>query len=139
MLDFMMVAYIDGACFGNPGPMGIGVVLYRDGKKIKEISEYVGEGTNNVAEYSAFIRALEEAKKTGEKKFIVRTDSQLLANQVNGVYKVRDKKLKPLKAKADLLMRLFELKVEHIPRERNAEADRLSKKGAEKAQSKGKL
>ncbi len=129
----MLVAYIDGACFGNPGPMGIGIVLYKAGKKIKEISEHFGRGTNNIAEYSAFIRALEEAKKLGEKGVLVRTDSQLLANQINGVYKVRDKKLKELKARADLIMAGLNVKVEHIPRERNAEADALSKKGAEKS------
>lgn len=128
----MLVAYIDGASFGNPGPMGIGIVFYKNGKKIKEISEQIGKGTNNVAEYFALIRALEEAEKLGEKNILIRTDSQLLANQINGIYKVKDKKLKSLKAMVDSLMLKVAAKVEHIPRERNMEADSLSKKGAKK-------
>lgn len=124
----MLIIYTDGACFGNPGPMGIGVVIYKDGKKIIEASEYAGEGTNNIAEYTALIRALEIAKKMGEKDILIRTDSQLLACQINGEYKVKDKKLKALKAKADALMLEMKVKVEHVPREENEEADELSKR-----------
>ncbi|MEM2908753.1 MAG: ribonuclease HI family protein [Candidatus Bilamarchaeaceae archaeon] len=123
-----LIIYTDGACFGNPGPMGIGLVVYKDKKKILEISEYVGEGTNNIAEYLALIRALEIAKKMREKEVHIRTDSQLLARQMSGEYKVKDRKLKPLKAKVDGLMFGMNVKVEHISREQNEEADELSKR-----------
>ncbi len=124
----MLIIHTDGACFGNPGPMGIGVVVYRGKKKIMEISEYVGEGTNNIAEYLALIRALEIVKKTGENEVHIKTDSELLARQINGEYKVKDRKLKPLKARVDGLMLGMKVKVEHVPREENEEADRLSKR-----------
>ncbi|NYZ76903.1 ribonuclease HI family protein [Candidatus Micrarchaeota archaeon] len=124
----MLIIYTDGACFGNPGPMGIGVVVYKDGKKVLEISEYAGEGTNNIAEYLALIRALETAKKIGEKEVHIKTDSQLLACQINGEYKVKNAKLKPLKAKVDGLMFGMKVKVEHVEREKNEEADELSKR-----------
>lgn len=127
----MLIVYTDGCCLGNPGPMGIGVAIYEDGKLIAEISEYAGLGTNNVAEYLAVIRALSEIKKRGKSKAILRTDSQLLANQLNGIYKVKDKKLKKLKAEVDKLLSSLSVVVEHIPREQNTLADMLSKKGAE--------
>jgi len=126
--DFMLIIHTDGACFGNPGPMGIGIVVYRGKKKIMEISEYVGEGTNNIAEYLALIRALEIAKRIGENEVHIKTDSELLARQINGEYRVKDRKLKPLKARVDALMRGMKVKVEHVPREQNEEADRLSKR-----------
>jgi len=126
--DFMLIIHTDGACFGNPGPMGIGIVVYREKKKIMEISEYVGEGTNNIAEYLALIRALEIAKRIGENEVHIKTDSELLARQINGEYRVKDRKLKPLKARVDALMRGMKVKVEHVPREQNEEADRLSKR-----------
>ncbi|MEM4208082.1 MAG: ribonuclease HI family protein [Candidatus Bilamarchaeaceae archaeon] len=131
----MLYVYIDGACFGNPGPMGIGVVIYKNKHKIKEISEYLGEGTNNIAEYNALIRALEEIKKFGESKALIRTDSQLLANQMSGLYKVKNHNLKILKSKADKLLRGMDVKIEHIPREHNTIADNLSKKAIAKKKS----
>jgi len=132
----MLVIYTDGACFGNPGPMGIGIVIYADGKIVREISEYIGEGTNNIAEYSALIRALKEVKKLGEREVIIRTDSQLLARQLSGEYKIKNKKLKEMKSLADDLMAGLVVKIEHIPREQNAEADELSKRAAEKGAKK---
>jgi len=133
----VLIIFTDGASLGNPGPMGIGVVIYRDHKKIKEISEYIGEGTNNVAEYTAVIRALEFAKKQGEKNVHIMSDSQLIVRQLSGQYKVTDAKLKPLKRKADSLIEGMEVKFEHIPREKNEEADELSKEAAEKGKKKG--
>jgi ribonuclease HI len=132
----MLVIYTDGACFGNPGPMGIGIVIYADGKIVREISEYIGEGTNNIAEYSALIRALKEVKKLGEREVVIRTDSQLLVRQLSGEYKIKNKKLKELKALANDLMAGLVVKIEHIPREQNAEADELSKRAAEKGAKK---
>ncbi len=126
----MLIIYTDGACFGNPGPMGIGVVVYKGKTKIMEISEYVGEGTNNRAEYLALIRALEIAKEMKEEEVLIRTDSQLIERQIKGEYKVKNQGLKPLKAKADKLISEMKVKVEHITREKNEEADELSKRAA---------
>jgi ribonuclease HI len=128
-----MTLYIftDGASLGNPGPMGIGIVIKKNGSVLKEISEYIGEGTNNIAEYTAVIRALEYAKKSGESEVHLRSDSQLIVRQLNGDYKTKDPKLKPLKRKIDLLLKDMNVIFEHIPREQNKEADELSKKGAQ--------
>jgi len=127
----MLVIFTDGACLGNPGPMGIGVAIYRDGVRIEELSEYLGDGTNNVAEYTAVIRALETVHELGEIEVQVKSDSLLLVRQLNGEYKVRDLKLRPLKEKIDHLCRNIKVKFEHIPREHNQEADALSKEAAE--------
>jgi ribonuclease HI len=131
-----LTIFTDGASLGNPGPMGIGVVVYLHGKKIKEISEYIGHGTNNIAEYTALIRALEFAvgfaKESGAKDVHIKADSQLIIRQMNGEYKVKDEKLKPLKRKADSLCIGLHVKFEHIPREKNEEADVLSKEAAER-------
>lgn len=129
--NMAIAAYCDGACFGNPGPMGIGVVIWKDGKKLKEISEFIGNGTNNIAEYNAAIRALQEIKKLGEKELILRSDSQLLIKQMNGEYKVKEIHLKALKLKVDELRLGMHIKFEHILRESNKIADYLSKKAIE--------
>lgn len=128
VLFVMLIIYTDGACFGNPGPMGIGLVVYEGKKKLMEISEYVGEGTNNIAEYLAVIRALEIAGKMKEREVHIRTDSQLVERQIKGEYKVKNPKLKPLKAKVDRLMIEMKVKVEHITREKNEHADELAKR-----------
>lgn len=130
--------YTDGASLNNPGPMGIGVVVYRNGDRLKEISEFIGEGTNNMAEYTAVIRGLEYAKKSGEKDVHLRSDSQLIVRQLTGDYKTRDTKLKELKRKIDHLLKELNVTFEHIPREQNKEADRLSKKAAEMGRKKTK-
>ena len=128
MFSFMLIIYVDGACSGNPGPMGIGVVIYKGRTNVMEVSEYVGEGTNNKAEYLALIRALETADKLNEKEIHIRTDSQLIEKQVKGEYKVKNAGLKPLKAKVDKLMKEMKVKVEHVSREQNQRADELAKR-----------
>ena len=127
----MLVIFTDGASFGNPGPMGIGIVIYKDGVRIEELSEYIGDGTNNIAEYSAVIKALETVHRMGEMEAQVKSDSQLVVRQLNGEYKVRDLDLKDLKRRVDALCHGIKVQFEHIPRERNGEADSLSKEGAE--------
>ena len=131
-----LLIFTDGAALGNPGPMGIGVVVFRGAQKIKEISEYIGEGTNNVAEYTAVIRALEYARHSGEKEVHLRSDSQLIVRQLNGEYKVKDEKLKPLKRKVVSLCEGLDVRFEHIPREKNEEADELSKAAAKSGKKK---
>lgn len=119
--------YVDGASRGNPGESGIGVLVIREDGARREIRKYLGRGTNNEAEYGALIEAL--VHLSGEKSRDVRihTDSQLVANQMNGNWKVKDPKLKTLHAKAKKLAAAIPgLKIRYIPRERNAEADRLA-------------
>ncbi|MFH1222684.1 MAG: ribonuclease HI family protein [Candidatus Micrarchaeota archaeon] len=137
----MITIHTDGACFGNPGPMGIGIVIYKGKKKIRELSEYIGHGTNNIAEYTALIRALEIMEELGEKEALIHTDSELLAKQINGEYRVKDRKLKLLNARVDSLLTGMKVKVQHVRREKNEEADELSKaaiKGHEKDKKDGK-
>jgi ribonuclease HI len=132
----MLIIYTDGASLGNPGPMGIGVVIYKGDDKVRELSEYLGEGTNNIAEYTAIIRALESAQSIGEKEVLIRSDSQLVVRQLNNQYKVKDQKLRPLKKKIEKLCQGIEVRFEHIPREDNKEADALSKDGAKRGRTK---
>ncbi len=128
----MLVIYTDGASLGNPGPMGMGVVIYRDSMRVEEHSEYLGNGTNNMAEYTAVIKALETAHSMGEMEVHIKSDSQLVIRQLNNEYKVKDPKLKPLKRKIDRLCHGMTVYFEHIPREKNEEADRLSKEAAKR-------
>jgi 2-C-methyl-D-erythritol 2,4-cyclodiphosphate synthase len=122
------VANIDGASRGNPGPSAIGVIIRDPGGLIlAEISESIGEATNNVAEYKALIRALEEFKLLKAEKVIVRTDSQLLARQIDGTYKVKNPGLQELYGRAmGLIVGFKSFDVEHITRKENQEADRLA-------------
>lgn len=126
--------YVDGASLGNPGDGGCGVVLRdREGRLLGFLAFYLGFVTNNQAEYRALIRGLEEARRLGWRAVKVYTDSELLAKQINGAYKVRDEALKGLFERALSLLSSFEAwAVEHLPREENGEADRLAKKAAQR-------
>jgi len=123
---------VDGASKGNPGAAGIGVVIYNEaGEVIREIGEYIGETTNNVAEYTALIRGLKEALKMGVRKIRVTTDSELLAKQIGGVYKVRAQHLAVYYYQVkDLFKKFEEARVAHVPRRENAHADRLASDAA---------
>lgn len=133
----MLIIFTDGASLGNPGPMGIGIVIYQDKMRIEELSEYIGIGTNNIAEYSAVIKALETAHRIGEREVHIKSDSELVVRQVNDEYKVKDIKLKQLKRRIDSLCKGLEVHFEHIPRERNKEADKLSKDAAKLGKKRG--
>ena len=130
------VMFCDGACSGNPGNSGIGVVIYFTGQDMQiehakesfRISEYIGIATNNIAEYSAFIKGLETARSLGIKKIKIFLDSELLVRQVNGIYKVKNKNLLLLWTQAVYILKEFdEYKVSHVRREKNAEADALAR------------
>ena len=129
-----LTAYVDGAARGNPGPAGIGVFIAgEDGTPLKEIGEPLGRTTNNVAEYSALIRALEEARSLGGVTIKIFTDSELMAHQVNGKYKVKAAHLLALHQRACQLLALFDKSsVTHVRRELNKRADALSNIGADK-------
>jgi ribonuclease HI len=130
----VLVAHVDGAARGNPGPAGIGIVLAdSDGNVVKEIAEPLGIATNNVAEYSALIRALEEAGALGCSRISVITDSELMARQISGQYRVKTEHLLPLYERAMLLLRCFQsASVTHTRRENNKRADKLSNLGADR-------
>lgn len=119
--------YIDGAAKGNPGPAGIGVVIYKDGAAVKSISRHIGSATNNIAEYSALIYALQEALILKSRAVNIRTDSELLCRQLTGRYKVKHENLKPLFERVKHLRLGFDVfKIQHIYREKNKEADKLA-------------
>lgn len=126
---------IDGAARGNPGPAGAGVVLSDPrGKKLKELSVYLGESTNNVAETCALILGLQEALRLGSRRVSVLTDSELLARQVTGVYRVKDERLRLLHALIRPLKESFErFEIRHVPREENKAADRLANQAVTQA------
>ena len=119
---------IDGAARGNPGPAGVGAVLTDSSGRVRsEISLFLGEATNNVAEYCGLIVSLEEALRLGCMRVHVETDSELLARQVTGLYRVRDRQLQWLHALAGRLVSMFsDFEILHIPRLRNRAADRLA-------------
>ncbi|MXW22475.1 MAG: ribonuclease HI family protein [Candidatus Dadabacteria bacterium] len=119
--------YVDGASRGNPGESGIGVLVIRPDSGKKEIREYIGKGTNNEAEYKALIKALGYLAAEGGPAAKIHTDSQLVASQMNGLWKVKDSRLKLLYSEAKrLASRLPALEIEYIPRENNTDADRLA-------------
>lgn len=122
-----IIAYTDGASRGNPGPASIGIYITdADGEMIHEHREKLGHQTNNYAEYMAVLRALELAKEHGSKKVLLRADSELMVRQMTGIYKVKNEGIKVLFAQCKELAAKFELKIEHVRREKNKEADRLA-------------
>jgi ribonuclease HI len=124
-----LLIHTDGAARGNPGPAGLGAVLQdvETGETVAELARYLGTQTNNVAEWTAVQDALEEALRRGARQVDLRTDSQLVARQISGRYRVKHPNLKPIHARVMALLAQFEVyTVGHVPRERNREADRLS-------------
>jgi ribonuclease HI len=128
-----LIVSCDGAARGNPGPAGAGAVLTTpDGAVVAEIAEGLGEATNNVAEYTAAIRGLERAAELGADEVTLRSDSQLLVNQLLGRYRVRTAHLVPLYERALALSGGFRrVRFEHVPRERNRAADRLANRAVD--------
>jgi ribonuclease HI len=121
----MKIIQFDGGAVPNPGTRGIGVILLEDNHVLKEISRKLdGIGTNNEAEYSALIEGLKQALALGWTDILVQGDSKLVVNQVAGSWKVNKDNLKPLNEEAKTLLSKFQsVKVEWIPREKNARAD----------------
>ena len=127
----MIVAYIDGGARGNPGPAGFGVrVETPDGALVEEFSEAIGTATNNVAEYRGLLAALEWAAAQGHTQLHINSDSLLLVQQMNGVYRIKNEGLLPLYRQArHLMVRVGNVTIEHVRREHNKDADRLSNLG----------
>lgn len=119
--------FIDGACQGNPGEAGIGVVVMRNHRAVKKISQAIGEATNNIAEYMALIFGLQEALILRADKIKVNTDSELLYHQIRGEYKIKNPHLRFLHSQAQHLLKGFaEVDFHQIPREENRAADSLA-------------
>ncbi len=125
----------DGASRGNPGPAAIGATIKDDnGSVIANISRRIGITTNNQAEYRAIITALDKAVSLGAKQVMVKSDSELAVNQINGRYKIKNAGLRPLYQEVVKLTGALEsFKITYIPRARNSEADALANKALDSA------
>lgn len=122
-----VVVHVDGGARGNPGPAAVGAVVSTpDGDVLDESGVRIGEATNNVAEYRGLLHGLERAKALGATEVEVVNDSELVARQVAGQYKVKQEHLKPLHAESLSALRGFdEWTVRSVPRGQNARADAL--------------
>jgi ribonuclease HI len=120
--------YCDGAARGNPGPAGAGAVIVNPaGHIVAKVGKFLGEETNNVAEYMGLILGLKRAKAMGIKELEVLADSELVVKQVIGEYAVKAEHLRPLHAEAVALFKGFDqIEIRHIPREENGQADAMS-------------
>ena len=127
----MITAYFDGGARGNPGPAGFGVYIVDEGGQVlAEIAEGIGVATNNVAEYRGLLAALGWAVDHGVTELHVRGDSLLLVQQMRGIYRVKNEGLLPLYREArHLCARIGPVTFEHVPRDQNKQADRLSNIG----------
>jgi probable phosphoglycerate mutase len=132
----VITANIDGGARGNPGPAGYGVVIRdADGNMLDELHGALGVATNNVAEYNGLLAALRWAKEHGHTTVHVRADSLLLVEQMRGNYKVKHPGLQPLHARARLLAHeIGRVTFEHVRREFNKDADRLSNLGMDESE-----
>ena len=122
-----LVLHVDGGARGNPGPAAIGVVVSApDGEVLDEVAERIGVATNNVAEYRALLRGLERAHALGATEVEIIGDSELVAKQLTGAYKVKHPAMKPLHDQAMTALRGFDRwRIRSVPRARNARADAL--------------
>jgi ribonuclease HI len=122
-----LVVYVDGGARGNPGPAAIGVVVSdRDGEVIDELKERIGVATNNVAEYRAVLAGLERAAALGAREVEIVNDSELVARQLTGAYKVKHPAMKQLYEQAIAALRGFDRwRIRSVPRADNARADEL--------------
>lgn len=131
-----ILSYTDGGARGNPGPAGAGAVLYdaESDELLAEISEYLGEQTNNVAEYEALLMALQRAQELGAESVHCKLDSELIVKQMNGEYRVKNLVLQKYFVKIWNLRQQFQsVTFEHIRRELNKEADKLANRAMDRA------
>ncbi len=122
-----LIVHVDGGARGNPGPAAIGVVVSdRGGRVVDELGERIGVATNNVAEYRALLRGLERVAALGARQVEVVGDSELVARQLTGEYKVKHPSMKPLYEEAMSALRGFDSwRIRTVPRAQNARADAL--------------
>ena len=129
-----MILYTDGAARGNPGPAAMGIVLTdARGNVLQELGETIGDATNNVAEYRALLRGVALAAARHADEIEIRTDSELMARQLSGAYRVKAANLKPLHEQAQRALAQFpRVSIHHIPREQNRRADALANAALDK-------
>ena len=122
-----LVVHVDGGARGNPGPAAIGVVISsEEGETVDELAERIGVATNNVAEYRALLRGVARAAELGAREIDLVNDSELVAKQLTGAYKVKHPAMKPLHAEAISALRGFDRwRIRSVPRAQNARADAL--------------
>jgi ribonuclease HI len=122
-----LVVHVDGGARGNPGPAAIGVVVSSaDGGVLREVGERIGPASNNVAEYRALLRGIELARELGAVELEIINDSELVAKQLTGAYRVKHPAMKPLYAEAKAALREFDRwQIRSVPRAQNAHADAL--------------
>lgn len=121
------VLHVDGASRGNPGPAAAGFAIYHQGRMLEAQGQFLGRLTSNQAEYNALILGLLRLRELHARRVWVKTDSELLARQMNGIYRVKDSVLQKLFSRVRELVREFDsVKISHVPREENREADRLA-------------
>jgi ribonuclease HI len=132
--EHYLIAHSDGGARGNPGPAGYGVVIQdQSGRKVAQLSEYLGHQTNNFAEYQGLIAALEYALQHGPKALKLISDSELLVRQIKGIYKVKNAVLQDLHGRAkELIAQLDWFSIGHALREQNTDADRLANEAMDK-------
>ncbi len=132
-----LVAHIDGASRGNPGPAAYGVVVESaDGEPRAAFGRCLGRATNNVAEYEGLLAALEYALAHAARSLLVVSDSELMVRQLEGRYKVKSPDLKPRFERArEMIARLERFRIRHVPRAQNAHADRLANRALDEARS----
>lgn len=123
-----LVIHVDGASRGNPGQAGCGIFIQdKEGRVVKKVRKKLGIATNNVAEYTALVTALEEAASLGASTVKIFADSELMVKQIKGQYRVKNEGLKPLYAKATTLIGDFErFSITHVLRAKNKDADKLA-------------
>lgn len=126
-----LIIHTDGASRGNPGKAGIGVIIYdKDYHRVEGLCRFIGESTNNIAEYQAMILAAREALAYRAKKVTFKTDSELLVRQLNGTYRVKSPGILPLYSELiSLLNKIPSWRICHVRREENVEADALANQG----------
>jgi ribonuclease HI len=122
-----LVVHVDGGARGNPGPAAIGVVVSDgDGGLVEDVAERIGEATNNVAEYRAVLLGVQRAAALGAREVDLVNDSELVARQLTGAYKVKHPAMRPLHAEAMQALTGFERwSIRSVPRAQNADADAL--------------
>jgi len=126
-----LIIHTDGASRGNPGKAGIGVAIFdKDYRLIEEACKFIGESTNNVAEYQAMILAAQKAITYHARRVTFKTDSELLVRQLNGAYRVKNQNILPLYYELTILLgKIPEWKIQHVRREENVCADALANQG----------
>lgn len=130
-----LIINTDGGSRGNPGPSGIGVCIADgSGKLLETHKKFIGEATNNIAEYKALVLGLSRAKELGAGELVVQMDSELIVRQMQGVYKIKDPGLKPLAVEAkEYIAGFSSVTFTHVRREMNKLADKLVNEAIDEA------